>query len=55
MVDIQKIRERRNNINNFNNDLERYEISCGCCLFHDSEEFSQFTDIEDEDFLEESY
>ncbi len=54
MLDIQKIRERRNNLQNYKEALEEYVISHGCCLFHDSEEFSRFTDEEDDILPEES-
>ncbi len=58
MLDIEKIRERRNNSDR--NDMEEYRISNGCCLFHDIEEFDQFIDTDDDspedpdDFSEDS-
>jgi hypothetical protein len=29
---------------------EEFEISYGCCLFHDSSELSNFTNIDDDEF-----
>ena len=29
---------------------EEFEISYGCCLFHDSDELSNFTNINDDEF-----
>jgi len=29
---------------------EEFEISYGCCLFHDSDELRKFTNIDDDEF-----
>jgi len=50
---MEKYRKFKNQIQSGLLDLneEEFELSYGCCLFHDDNELTEFNDVDDDDEL----